>query len=96
MTTVRGITSSVDIIWSRDGEVLMRTNNTLLTMMDSSLVFTVYYTIPQLCLCSVDQDVYQCEVVINTSPLVMTNDNVRLEVMGENETSTTACISYIY
>ena len=77
-TTVRGITSRVDIIWSRDCEVLMRTNNISPTMMGSSLVFTVNYIIPQLCLYSFDQDVYQCEVVINTSPLVMVNDSVTL------------------
>ena len=94
VTAVRGITSSVDIIWRSGGEVLNRTNNTSPTMRDSSLVFTDLYTIPQLWLCSVDQDVYQCEVVINTSPSVIATDNVRLEVMGENETSTTAYISY--
>ena len=55
VTTVRGITSRVDIIWRSVGEVLNRTNNTTPTIMNSSLVYTDFYTIPQLCLCSVDQ-----------------------------------------
>ena len=81
VTAVRGITSSVDIIWRSGGEVLNRTNNTSPTMTGSSLVYTVFYTIPHLCLCSVSQqEVYQCEVVISTSPLVLANDNVTLDM----------------
>ena len=89
MAVVRGITSRVDIIWSRDGTVMSMTNGTVmstandtsLTKTDSSVVYTDSYTIPQLCLCTSDQ--YQCEVVINTSPPVMATGNVTLDVMGE-------------
>ena len=68
--------------------MLNRTNNLSPTIMDSLLVYTDLYTIPQLCLCSADQDVYQCEVVINSSPLVIANDNVTLDVVDECEAST--------
>ena len=91
VTAVRGITSRVDIIWSRDGEVLNRTNAASPTVMDSSLVYTDLYTIPQLCLCPADQDIYQCEMVINTSPPITAIDSVTLNVTADCETSTTAC-----
>ena len=62
--------------------VLMRTNDTSPTVMDSSLVYTDTYNISQL---STDDDgrEYQCEVVINTSPLVMANGSITLNVMGK-------------
>ena len=67
VTAVRGITSRVDIIWSRGNMVLMRTNNTPPTAMDSLLIHTDTYTISQLNTID-DGTMYQCEVVINTSP----------------------------
>ena len=84
VTAVRGITSRVDIVWRSYGTTLRRVNDTSPTMMDNSVVYTDSYTIPQLCMCSVDQnEVYQCEMVINTSPLVMATGSVTLDVMGE-------------
>jgi len=84
VTAVRGITSRVDIIWRSYGTVLRRVNDTSLTMIDSSLFYTDSYTIPQLCMCSADQnEVYQCEVVINASPTIMVTGSVTLDVMGE-------------
>jgi len=82
VTIVRGITSPVDIIWSRGNMMLSRTNNISQTMMDSSLIYTNTYTISQL---STDDDdsEYQCEMVINTSPPVMATSSVTLDVMGE-------------
>ena len=81
VTVARGITSRVDIIWSRDGVVLNRTNHISPTMMDRLLIYTDAYNISLL---SVDNNgtVYQCEVMINTSPPVMANDSVTLDVMG--------------
>ena len=43
VTTVRGITSSVDIVWSSGGTELERTNNVSSTTMDNSLVYTDSY-----------------------------------------------------
>ena len=82
VTTVRGITSRVDIVW-RDGSTeLERMNNVPSTTMDNSLVYTDSYNISQL---STDDEgrVIQCEVVINTSPPVMASDNITLDVTGE-------------
>ena len=82
VTTVRGITSRVDIVWSSDGTVLRRINDTTATTMDNSLVYTDSYNISQLSTTD-DGGVIQCEVVIDTSPLVMATDNVTLNVTGE-------------
>ena len=79
VTAVRGITSRVDIVWSSGGTVLQRMNNASSTMMSNSLVYTNSYTISQLNT-SDDGRVIQCEIVINTSPSVRTNDRTTLEV----------------
>ena len=82
LTTVRGITSRVDIVWSSDGTVLQRMNNTLPTMMSNSLVYTNSYTTLQLSTAN-DSNVIQCEVVINANPPVMTSDSITLNVTGQ-------------
>ena len=82
VTTVRGITSRVDIVWSSGGIVLRRINGTTPTTMNSSQVYTDSYTISQLSTTD-DGRVIQCEVVINTSPSVMATDSITLDVTGE-------------
>ena len=82
VTTVRGITREVDIVWSSGGTELQRMTNVSSTMMGASLVYTDSYTIPLL---SIDDDsrVYQCEVVINASPPVMVSDTITMDVTGK-------------
>ena len=82
VTTVRGISSRVDIVWSSDGMELDKTNSTTPTTMDNSLVYRDSYTISQLSTTD-DGKVIQCKVVINTSPSVMADNNVTLDVTGE-------------
>ena len=80
VTTVRGITSRVDIVWSSGGTTLRMMNGVTSTMMGDSLVYTDSYDISQLS--TTDEGrVIQCEVVINASP--MASDNVTLDVTGE-------------
>ena len=82
VTTVRGITSRVDIVWSSGGAELERMNGVSSTMVGDSLVYTDSYTISQLN--TTDEGrVIQCEVVINTSPPVMTSDSITLDVTGK-------------
>ena len=76
MTTVRGITSRVDIVWSSNGLELEILNG---STSNNSTIYTSTYTIPQLSTTD-DGKVYQCEVVINTSPLVMATGSVTLDV----------------
>ena len=94
VNTVRGTTSRVDIIWSSDdtdveimegsgdGRILERMEGVnVSSTTDNSVVYTDTYNISQLSTTD-DGREYQCEVVINTSPPVMANNSVRLDVMG--------------
>ena len=82
VTTVRGITSRVDIVWTSGGIELERMNNVSSTTMDTLLVYTHSYTISPLSTTD-DGRVIQCEVVINTSPSVMATGSITLDVTGE-------------
>ena len=82
VTTVRGITSRVDIVWSSGGTVLRRMNDTTATTINNSLVYTDSYTISQLSTTD-ESRVIQCEVVINASPIVMASDSITLDVTGK-------------
>ena len=80
VTTVRGITSRVDIVWSRsDGILETITGVNTNFSSDNITVYLSSYTVPQLSTAD-DGRVYQCEVVINTSPLVMATGSVTLDV----------------
>ena len=82
VTTVRGITSRVDIVWSSNDTVLRRMNAVSSTTMGNSLVYTDSYTTAQLN--ETDEGrMIQCEVVIDGSPSVMASDSIRLDVTGE-------------
>ena len=81
VTTVRGITSRVDIVWNSNGTEVERMNNVSSTAMSNSLVYIDSYTISQLNTTD-DGRVIQCEVVINASPSVMANDSITLDVTG--------------
>ena len=79
VTTVRGITSRVDIVWSSGGVELERMNDVSSTTMGNLLVYTHSYTISQLSTTD-DGRVIQCEVVINT---VTATDSIKLDVTGK-------------
>ena len=82
VTTVRGITSRVDIVWSSNGTELERRNTVSSTIMDNLLVYTDSYIISQLSTTD-DGRVIQCEVMINVSPSVMASDSITLDVTGK-------------
>ena len=81
ITTVRGITSRVDIVWSSNGIELRRTEGANSITSDISVTYTDYYNALQLNT-SDDGRVYQCEVFVNTSPPLMVDDNITLDVTG--------------
>ena len=84
VTTVRGITSGVDIVWRSGGAVVQRMSNVTLELntMSTSLVYSDTYTISPLTT-SDDGSRFQCEVVINSSPPVMaSSDSGRVTVKG--------------
>ena len=82
MTTVRGITSRADIVWTSSdnllAEVVQGINASFTT--ETSMGFTSINTISHLNITD-DGRVYQCEVVINTNPLVMATGSVTLDVI---------------
>ena len=89
MTIVRGINNrSVDIMWSVSNGTVIKTINGATT--NTSLVYMDIYTIPVL---SVDDDeeVFVCEGVINASTLVMSEDNITLNVTSEYSTVYSIC-----
>ena len=77
-TTVRGITSRVDLVWRRGNNIVRTTEN---STMDSSLIYSDTYTISSL-RTEDDNRLYECRVVIHTSPVIMVNDTTRLDVIG--------------
>ena len=79
ITTVRGITSRVDITWRSGGVILTRRNITP-TMMENLLIYTDYYGTSRVLNTTDDGREFQCEVVINT---LMTAGSVTLDVMGK-------------
>ena len=81
VTAVRGITSRVDIVWSDSNMELNRTNGTTAITMGDSLVYTDSYTFSRLNE-SDEGRVIQCEVVINSNPTVMADNNITLVLMG--------------
>ena len=90
VTTVRGITSRVDIVWRDNIGVLRRRNDTMAlddnevssTIVEDVQVYTNSYTISQLSTTD-DGRVIHCEGVINTRPPVMGSSNIILNVTGE-------------
>ena len=82
VTTVRGITSRMDMVWKRNGMVVyikedVKANLTTKDM----LVYTDLYTITQLNT-SDDSAIYQCDAVINIYPKIFTSRLVILDITG--------------
>ena len=82
VTAVRGITSRVDIMWSRNG-LELNTNRgvNISATIDNSESFTDTYTIQQLSTEDENRE-YQCEVSINTASPVKATESVALNVTG--------------
>ena len=86
VTTVRGITSRMDIVWSSDSSgqsglrIINGANTNLIT--NVSMLFTDTYIIPQLSTANENEE-YQCEIFIDTYTPVIANDSVILNVTGK-------------
>ena len=93
VTTVRGIIGIVDIVWSSHDTVLRIYNDAIATAVSKSLVYTDSYNITQLNITD-DDRVIQCEVVINTSPPIIVNNSITLDVISECTFS--VCIEAMY
>ena len=82
VTTVRGITSRVDIVWSIDSRVLNTTDGIAPSGSEDSLLYTDGYTISPLST-NDENRTYQCEVMINSNLSVNNNSSVTLDVTGK-------------
>ena len=82
MSTPRGIDSRVDIVWTRDGVEVEHVNDISSNFSSPEVVvYTIIYTI-QLLGTYDDDVVYECEVIINSSPLHIISENITLHVTG--------------
>ena len=82
VTTVRGITSRVDIEWSSNGLLLKRTegfNHTFTS--NNAVLYTDIYTILQLNTSDEGRSL-QCEIFVNALSPVTASDDVTLNVTG--------------
>ena len=83
ITTVRGITSRVDVVWSSNGYGLKRiTGATPNSTIYNSAVYEYTYNIPLLST-SDDGRVIECEVIIMTTPSIVATNNITLDVTGK-------------
>ena len=84
MSTPRGISSRVDLVWSRDGVEVEHINDISSNFSSPEIVvYTNIYTIPLLG--TYDDDiVYECEVIINSNPILTITDSVTLDVTGKH------------
>ena len=83
ITTVRGITSRVDIVWSSNGVELRRIMGaTPNSTNDNSEVYEDTYDIPLLST-SDDGRVIECEIIIMTTPSIVATNNITLDVTGK-------------
>ena len=83
--TVRGVTSTVDIIWKCNGlELQSNKNVNVSTTTNNLMLYVDTYTISQLSTADEDKT-YQCDVSINTMSPITANDSVTLNVTGKNK-----------
>jgi len=83
VTAVRGITSRVDIVWiSNDVELKRSQEVNMIFTNNNTVLFEDIYNIQLLS--TIDDDrVFQCEVVMMTTPLTIADENITLNVTGE-------------
>ena len=83
ISTVRGITSRVDIVWRSNGIELKRIKEAVSNSThDNTEFYADIYRIPLLSTTD-DYRVIQCEIVIMTTPSIVVADNVTLHVNGK-------------
>ena len=83
ITTVRGITSSVNTVWSSNGSELKRTTGiTVSSTTSNSMLYKSSYTIGQLRTTDESRS-YRCKAVIATSSPVSATNSVTLNVTGK-------------
>ena len=94
VTTVRGLSSSIDIIWTSDGVEINRTSGASIgSETSSSILYRDFYNISLLTTAE-DGRAYQCEGVINTTPNLTAESSTTLDVIGTYVTN--YCLLYLF
>ena len=82
VTIPRGITSTVDVVWSDNGVEFNRMDNvTFSPISDSQYQYTDSFTIPPLRTSDEGRRI-ECMAVINTSPTVNDSSGITLDLTG--------------
>ena len=82
VTTVEGISSTIDIVWSSDNIILAVTENVNINFTDNnSAVYVDNYEISQV-ITADEGRVYQCRITINQNPPLISESFVTLDVTG--------------
>ena len=83
MTTVRGITSRIDILWRSDGVEIRKTIGAIVSSSTvSSILYRDFYNI-SLLTTTEEGRLYQCEGMINTTPNLTAESSTTLDVFGK-------------
>ena len=82
VTAVRGISSSVDIVWTTGGREFRRADNITADIDNDDAIYTDLFEISSLS--AIDNGTeYQCTVVINANQPVYSSDEITLIFSGE-------------
>ena len=81
VTTVRGITSRIDLEWSFDNTTLQRMEG--INQTSDTVDYINTYYISKVSTLD-DSRAYQCKVIIYTIPQLMATDSTTLDVTGNN------------
>lgn len=81
VTTVKGITSGVDIMWKVNNTEIIERYDGNVTEKRTSYVY--YYNANTNLTLNDNNTVYQCQVIINASPLISSTDNLTLNIIGK-------------
>ena len=82
VTTVRGVSSRVDIVWSSNGTELSRLNGTAALAVNNSQVYSTLYSISTL-RTSDEGRVIQCEGIIQATSSISSTNTFTLDVIGQ-------------
>ena len=83
VTAVRGISSSVDIIWTTEGRVVRRVDNITADIENDSAIYTDLFEISSLSAIDNGRE-YQCAVVINANQPIYSSDQITMIFPGEH------------
>ena len=83
VTAVRGISSSVDIVWSTRGREVRRVDNITADIENDSAIYTDSFEISSLSAIDNGRE-YQCAVVINANQPIYSSDKITTNFTGEH------------